>query len=291
MWRHIRSCTGWLVPYFYPCTRLTKVEQSCNQSASFLILWIRHIKLDSLNGFSCMKSSYLSILDLECSSESNRNALPNERKSTQLQTHTVRLGSHLVRICHEKTWRPVQDRYSSSLHNTLTSTFQTTSPSHLFLHTLRCKSKCTSECPLLFLTRFGKCSREEFTPPSSSWPWAKKHASAWVVSLRRMIRQIRKLLNRAYKAVLLREHMHGASLTSADACFLAKQFCHDLTSWHVFAQCMDVVSIGGANIVILFQVSDHTSRDCFLQETYHWDCIHTWDRIGLSETIIKSQKF
>ena len=54
-----------------------------------------------------------------------------------------------------------------------------------------------------------------------------------------------------HKSMLFGEHVHGASLTSTDASLLAKQLSHDFSSGHVLAQCMDVISVGGAHIVIL----------------------------------------
>ena len=46
-----------------------------------------------------------------------------------------------------------------------------------------------------------------------------------------------------HQAMLCREHVHRASLPSADACLLAKQLCHDVFGWHILAQCVDVISV------------------------------------------------
>lgn len=45
--------------------------------------------------------------------------------------------------------------------------------------------------------------------------------------------------------------MHGASLPSADAGLLAKELCHDASAWDALAERVHVITIGGADEVIL----------------------------------------
>ena len=68
----------------------------------------------------------------------------------------------------------------------------------------------------------------------------------------------------AYQAMLFGEHMHGASLPPADACLLAEQFGHDLLGGHIFAERMDMVSVGGADIVFTCQQSYNSCGHSFL---------------------------
>ena len=66
--------------------------------------------------------------------------------------------------------------------------------------------------------------------------------------------------------MLLGKHVHGATLAPANACFLAKELSHDLFGRHILAQCMHVIAICGAHIVISSQQSDDARGDSFLQQ-------------------------
>lgn len=64
--------------------------------------------------------------------------------------------------------------------------------------------------------------------------------------------------------MLLREHVHGASLASAAARFLAEQLAHNLAGRHSLAERVDVVPIGADHGILLFQELDEARRDSFL---------------------------
>ncbi len=64
--------------------------------------------------------------------------------------------------------------------------------------------------------------------------------------------------------MLLGKHMHGTSLATADAGLLPKQFRHDLPCGHVLAQCVDVVAVCGADVVVTSQQANDTGAHCLL---------------------------
>lgn len=61
-----------------------------------------------------------------------------------------------------------------------------------------------------------------------------------------------------YHAMLLRKHVHGATLTTAQPGLLPKQLCHHLTCRASLAEGMHVVTVGGAHIVILTELTNDT---------------------------------
>ena len=71
-------------------------------------------------------------------------------------------------------------------------------------------------------------------------------------------------MSEAHQAVLLGEHMHGATLAPADARLLAKQLRHDLPGGHILAKGVHVIAVGGADVILPSQLPDDASGDGFL---------------------------